>query len=114
MIVRAGQPFTLRGVFDRFGVASIQRRVRDYCRPRLRSRTYDFFGTFGVWSLLADLAGRSEFLSLDRSEQFRRFCRDCREDTAHEGFDELGLGWYVQISRCRHCGRQGMKVWSLA
>jgi hypothetical protein len=50
----------------------------------------------------------------DRPERFRRFCRDCGEDTPHEGFDEFGAGWYAQICRCRYCGEQGMKVWPLA
>ena len=113
MIVRSGQPFTLRDIFDRFGLVSIQRRVRRYCRPRLKRRKHSF-ATLGVWSIVSDLAGRSEVLLFDRPEQFRRFCLDCREDTAHEGFDELGFVWYAQISHCRQCGRQGMRVWSLA
>jgi hypothetical protein len=33
MIVRSGQPFTLRDLFDRFSLISIQRRVDRYCRP---------------------------------------------------------------------------------
>ena len=42
------------------------------------------------------------------------FGPDCGEETAHEGFDELGPGWYAQICRCRLCGRQDMKVWALS
>ena len=58
--------------------------------------------------------GATKFFLYDGPEQFRRFCPDCQEDTAHKGFDELGLGWYAQISHCRQRGRQGMRVWSLA
>src|SRR5712671_6535042 len=80
MIVRSGQPFTLRDLFDRFGLISIQRRVDRYCRPRLNRRRHTF-AVLGVWSLLSDLAGRSAVHLRDRPERFRRFCPDCREDT---------------------------------
>ena len=113
MIVRSGQPVTLRDIFDRFGLVSIQRRVRRYCRPYLKHRKHTF-ATLGVWSFLSDLAGRNEVLLYDGPEQSRRFCPDCKEDTAHERFDELGLGWCAQISHCRQCGRQGIRVWPLA
>ena len=96
MIVRSGQPFTLRDLFDRFSLISIQRRVDRYCRPRLNRRRHTF-AVLGVWSLVSDLAGRSAVHLRDPPERFRRFCPDCREDTAHEGFDELGVGWYAQI-----------------
>src|SRR6202022_105925 len=56
MIVRSGQPFTLRDLFDRFGLISIQRRVDRYCRPRLNRRRHTF-AVLGVWSLVSDLAG---------------------------------------------------------
>jgi hypothetical protein len=113
MIVRSSQPVTLRDIFDRFGLASIQRSVRRYCRPYLKRLTHTF-ATRGVWSFLSDLAGQNEVLLYDGPELFRRFCLDCKGDTAHERFDELGLGWYAQISHCRQCGRQSMRVWSLA
>src|SRR5215469_11050333 len=82
MIVRSGQPVTLRDIFDRFGLISIQRRVRRYCRPYLKRQKHTF-ATLGVWSFLSDLAGRNEVLLYDGPEQSRRFCEDCREDTAH-------------------------------
>jgi len=113
MMVRSGQPVTLRDIFDRFGLLSTQRRVRRYCRPHLNRRKH-LFAALGVWSFLSELAERNEVVLSDQPEQFRRFCPDCGNDTAHERFDELGLGWYAQISHCRQCGRQGMKVWSLA
>jgi len=46
------------------------------------------------------------------AERVRRFCDDCEKETPHEAFDELGLGWYAQIWRCRHCGRQAIRVWA--
>ena len=50
MIVRSGQPGTLRDIFDRFGLVSIQRRVRRYCRPYLKRRKHTLqrseFGPF--------------------------------------------------------------------
>ena len=113
MIVRSGQPVTLRDIFDRFGLVSIQRRVRRYCRPYLIRQKHTF-ATLGVRSFLSNLAGSSEVLLYDGPEQFRRFCEDCRQDTAHKRYNELGLGWYAQISHCRQCGRQGIRVWSLA
>jgi hypothetical protein len=54
MIVRSGQPFTLRDLFDRFGLISIQRRVDRYCRPHLNRRRHTF-AVLGVWSLVSDL-----------------------------------------------------------
>ena len=74
MIVRSGQPVTLRDIFDRFGLVSIQRRVRRYCRPYLK-RPKHTFATLGVWSFLSDLAGRDEVLLYDGPEQSRRFAR---------------------------------------
>ena len=50
MIVRSGQPFTLRDLFNRFGLISIQRRVDRYCRSRLNRRRHTF-AVLGVWSL---------------------------------------------------------------
>ena len=96
MIVRSGQPFTLRNLFDRFGLISTQRRVGRYCWPRLNRRRHTF-AALGVWSLVSDLAGRSAVHLRDCPERFRRFCPDCREETAHEGFDELGVGWCTDI-----------------
>jgi len=106
MIARSALPFTLRNFLDRGGLASLL----GSCLRRWKHR----LAALGDWSSLADLAAeRHEILLRDRSERFRRFCRDCEEDTVHEGFDELGPGWYAQVCRCRHCGRQDMKVWAL-
>jgi hypothetical protein len=101
MIARSGRPFTLRNFFDRFDLVSIRQRLGRYYRSRLK----------GWQRFLPNLAGPSEVLLRDRSEQFRRFCHDCQEDTAHRGYDELGIGWYAQVSHCRQCGRQSMRVW---
>ena len=113
MIARSALPFTLRHILDRVGLASTQQRRR-HVGGIFLNRLQGFFEVLGDWSSVSDLVWRSGTLSGDRPERFRRFCPDCREDTAHEGFDEFGAGWYAQISCCRHCGRQGMRVWPLA
>jgi hypothetical protein len=113
MIARATLPFTLRHILDRVGLASIQQRSRPGggIRP---NRLQCLFAALGDWSSGSDLARRSATLSGNGPERLRHFCPDCGENTAHEGFDEFGAGWYAQICRCRRCGRQGMRVWPLA
>jgi hypothetical protein len=106
MIARYAPPFTLRHILERVGLAPTQQRRGPVGRTHL-NRLQALFAALGDWSSVSAP-------SADRPEQFRRFCPDCREDTAHEGFDEFGAGWYAQICRCRHCGRQGMSVWPLA
>jgi hypothetical protein len=104
---------TLRGLFDRGGVAAMLRRIgRD--GGFLLSHWKRRFAALGDWPSGPNHAGPGEILLRDPPERFRRYCRDCGEDTPHEGFDELGPGWYAQICRCRHCGRQDMKVWALS
>jgi hypothetical protein len=113
MIARAALPFTLRQILDRVGLGSMPPRNGPVGGVRL-NRLQGLFAALGDWSSRSDLARRDTALSGDRPERFRRFCRDCGDDTAHEGFDEFGAGWYAQICLCRRCGRQGMKVWPLA
>ncbi|HXO89760.1 MAG TPA: hypothetical protein VN849_03140 [Stellaceae bacterium] len=112
MIARSILPLTLRGLLDRGGLAATLRRIGRDGGRRL-SHWKRKFAALGDWPSVSDRAGRGEILLRDRTERFRRFCPDCGEDTAHEGFDELGAGWYAQICRCRLCGRQDMKVWGL-
>src|SRR5689334_15626942 len=113
MIARATLSFTVRHILDRVGLASMQQlsgpvgALRPNC---LQS----FFGVFGDWSSGSDLARRSATFAGARPERLRRLCPDCGEETAHEGLDEFGAGWYAQICRCRRCGRQGIRVWPLA
>jgi hypothetical protein len=113
MIARSAPSFTIRNILDRVGFSAIQQlRYRGRgIRPNLWQR---IFAAIGAWSSVSALAWRSEILLHEQPERFRHFCRDCRENTMHEGFDELGAGWYAQISRCERCGRQGMRVWPLA
>jgi len=113
MIARSALPFTFRNILDRVGLASAQQRV-DLTRAVPLSRWQRTIAALGDWSAVSNAAWRREILLHDRRERFRRFCRDCDEDTPHDGFDEFGAGWYAQICRCRYCGEQGMKVWPLA
>ena len=113
MIARAALPFTLRHILDRVGITSMRQRSGLVGGVRL-NRWQILFAALGDWSAGSDLALRSATLPGDRPERFSRFCRDCGEDTAHEGFDEFGAGWYAQICLCQRCGRQGMTVWPLA
>jgi hypothetical protein len=113
MIARSALPSSLRSIVDRIGFASTKQRDGRAGGMRL-NRWQRLLVALGDWSAALNSAWRREILLHDRPERFQRFCRDCGEDTPHEGFDELGAGWYAQICRCRHCGRQGMKVWPLA
>ena len=72
----------------------------------------------GMWATLAaEAGGMWEAVAageMPRSppERLRRPCEDCAAETPHEAFDEMGLGWYAQIWRCRRCGRQALRVWA--
>jgi hypothetical protein len=112
MIARLTQPINFRGIFDRVALLAFQfvsvrsrwaslgscRRLFEHLRVSLR---------------LSDAVECGRVLLREQSDQFRLFCPDCREETVHQGFDELGFGWYAQIARCRECGRQHMRVWAL-
>lgn len=111
MFARSAPSFTLRSILDRVGFFSIQQLRYREIHLDLWQR---IFAAIGAWSSVSALAWRSEILLRERPERFRHFCLECRANTPHEGFDELGAGWYAQISRCECCGRQGMRVWPLA
>ena len=113
MIARSALPFTFRSILGRVGFVSTQQHIGPAARIP-RNGWQRMFAALGAWSSVSDLARRSEILVCDRPEQFRGFCRDCGEDTPHEGSDEFGAGWYAQICRCRYCGKQNMRVWPLA
>ena len=103
MIVRSAPPFTLRNILDRVGLASIHQGFRREGAIRL-NLWQRIFAALGDWSSLSALAWRSEILLLDRPKQSRRFCRDCAENTAHEGSDELGAGWYAEYAAAGNAG----------
>ena len=108
MIARSAIPFAARSILTRVGlIPAIQRNGR-------RCGWQRTVAAFENWWTASYLAWRREILPANQSERFRRFCRDCGEDTPHEGSDEFGVGWYAQIHRCRHCGGEGMRIWPLA
>ena len=111
MIARC-PPFTLRNVLDRVGLASPQKRS-GFIRRLSISRWQRIVAAIADWSAGVSLAGPSETLLRDPPERFRRFCRECVEETLLEGFDEFGAGWYAQICRCRYCGEKTIRVWLL-
>jgi hypothetical protein len=113
MIALSVLPLTLRSLLDRGGLAAALRRIGRDGGIRF-SHWKRRLVMVGDWSSTSNHARRSEIILHDPPERFRRFCRDCAENTAHEGFDELGPGWYAQICRCRLCGQQEMKVWALS
>ena len=104
MIAHSALIFTLRNIIDRLGFDPAPQRGRRW--QRMVEALED-------WWTTSYLAWRNEIPSRDYAERFHRFCRDCGEDTPHEGFDELGVGWYAQIYRCQYCGGQGMRIWPL-
>ena len=112
-MVPATISFTLRNIFDRVGLTSPHQRTGPPSGIRF-NRWQRMLAALGDWSAFLNLAWRSEVLLRDRRERFLHFCRDCGEDTLHDGFDEFGVGWYAQICRCRYCGGEGMRVWPLA
>src|SRR5580704_15419598 len=65
------------------------------------------------WRRWFDLVWEGHVLPRGRTEAVRRFCPGCDAETVHDGFDEGGLGWYAQLWRCRHCGREGVRIWAL-
>jgi len=108
MLERAALPFGLRSIIDRVDVAPPAQSGRGGCGWRR------MIAALEDWWTTSYLAWRREILPNNHGERFYRFCRDCGEDTPHEGSDEFGLGWYAQIYHCRCCGLQGMRVWPLA
>ena len=112
MVALSALSITLRDILDRVGPALPNWRIRTL-REILVKCWQRTCAAFEDWSAASTLFC-SELLSRDRPERFLHFCRACGEETPHEGFDELGAGWYAQICLCQRCGRQGMTVWPLA
>jgi len=114
MVARSPLSFTLGNILDQVGLISPAQRTRLTRGIRL-NRWQRLFAVLGYWWWAdSNVAWRNEIPLHDRPERFLHFCRECGEETPHEGFDEYGAGWYAQICRCRHCGEQGMRVWPLA
>ena len=112
-MVARSLPFSFLNIVDRVGLAPIQQRSGRGSGMHLRPRQRMIAGLEDWWTTSYH-AWRSEIPSGDYAERLCRFCRDCGEDTPHEGFDEFGVGWYAQIYRCQYCGEQGMRIWPLA
>jgi hypothetical protein len=112
MVALSALSITFRDLLDRVRPALPHRRIWIF-REILFKCWQRTLVVFGDWSAFSKLSWRSELLSRDQPERFVHFCRFCAGDTPHEGFDELGAGWYAQICRCRYCGGQGMRVWPL-
>ena len=85
-MVPATISFTLRNIFDRVGLTSPHQRTGLPSGIRF-NRWQRMLAAVGDWSAFLNLAWRSEVLLRDRPERFRRFCRDCGDDTPHDGFD---------------------------
>ena len=114
MVPRSRLPFTLRNILDQVSLTSPAQRTRPI-RGICLNRWQRIFAVLGYWWWAdSNVAWRNEIPLHGRPERFLNFCRECGEETPHEGFDEYGAGWYAQICRCRHCGEQGMRVWPLA
>jgi hypothetical protein len=114
MVALSPLVFTLRNILDQIGLTSPTRRNRVTRGTRLNHWQSMFAALEYWWWADANVAWRNEILLRDRPERFLTFCRDCGEETPHEGFDEFGAGWYAQICHCRHCGQRGINVWPLA
>ena len=106
-------PFSFRNILDRVGLAPTQQRSGRDSGMHLR-RWQRMIAALEDWWTASYHTWRSEIPSGNHAERLCRFCRDCGEDTPHEGFDEYGVGWYAQIYRCQFCGEQGMRIWPLA
>ena len=113
MIARSALPFPFRNMLNRVGLATLRQRI-GFSRGLRPTRRLRIVAALGQWSKISIFEWHSEILLRSQPERFRRFCSDCGRDTPHQGSDEFGAGWYAQICRCRHCGKQGMRVWPLA
>jgi len=114
MVALSPLVLTLRNILDQIGLPLLAQRTR-LTRGIHFDHWQSMFAAVGYWWWAdANVSWRNEILLHDRPDRFLTFCRDCREETPHEGFDELGAGWYAQICRCRYCGGQSMRVWPLA
>ena len=113
MIARSTLPFPFRNILKWVGLFNLQQDI-GVTRGLRPIRWLRIVAELRDRLAVSTLEWHSDILLHNRPERFQRFCRDCGEDTPHEGFDEFGAGWYAQICRCRYCGDQGMRVWPLA
>jgi hypothetical protein len=94
MIARSTLPFPFRDILNRAGLVTRQQHIgvtrglRPTRWPRIVAELKDRLA-------VSTLAWRSDIMLHDQPERFHRFCRECGEDTPHEGFDEFGAGWYA-------------------
>ena len=109
MLAGAALPFALRTIIERVGffAPATRRGGRGRCWQHIMAALED-------WWTTSYLAWRSKIPSDEYAERYPRFCRDCGEDTPHEGTDKFGGGRYAEIYRCQYCGGQGVRIWPLA
>ena len=112
MIILSVFPLSLRNLLLQLGFA-VNRQHPGFAAGTRRNPFHRISAALGRRSAASPATRRCDLLLRDAPERFRSHCRDCGEDTPHEGVDEFGTGWYAQIWRCRRCGRQGMRVWTL-
>src|SRR5260221_14165639 len=101
----AARQYWPRSSPSRFGTGTRYAHLRAMSWHRSTTLRRLVFGLRGYWL---------SFLARDGPpppERTERFCERCGADTPHDSHDDTGYGWYAQMWRCRHCGRETVRVW---
>ena len=108
MVARSPLSFTLGNILDQVGLISPAQRTRLTRGIRL-NRWQRLFAVLGYWCWAdSNVAWRNEIPLHDRPERFLHFCRDCGEETRHEGFDEFGSGPDMPLPILRGARHEGL------